>query len=189
MPAQDDVRFGVPVIERPEAGFREAIFDRVDLNTPDWNKAWHTDWKAVRETATLVGTKALVARGRAEVAQSFALPGGDKVTVTYRLASGDEALEMTAIVDKAPVAAPHAIYLPIPTALGDGWNCHFETGGAVLELDREQLPYASRHYITTQRFIRIADGQHEVTRRHARRAAVAGGRVHLRPPPGARRSA
>jgi hypothetical protein len=70
---------------------------------------------------------------------------------------------MTAVVDKAPVAAPHGIYLPIPTALGDGWNCHFETGGAVVELDREQLPYASRHYITTQRFIRIADQAREVT--------------------------
>ena len=34
--------------------------------------------------------------------------------------------------------------------------------GAVLELDQEQLPYASRHYITTQRFIRLSDEGHEV---------------------------
>lgn len=162
-PAADGLRFGVPVIERPEAGTREAIFDRVDLNVPAWNTAWHKDWKAIRETATLVGARALIERGRAEVAQSFALPGGDKITVTYRLASGDAALEMTAVLDKAPEAAPHAIYLPLPAALGDEWNCHYETGGAVLELDREQLPYASRHYITTQRFMRIADGEREVT--------------------------
>ena len=159
----DGIRFGVPVLERPEAGIREAIFERVDLNSPDWHKAWHTDWKAIRQPAELIGTKALVERGRAEVSQSFALPEGDRITVTYRLTAEDEALEMTAVVDKAPVAAPHAIYLPIPTTLDDAWNCHFETGGAVVELDREQLPYASRHYITTQRFIRIADQKHEVT--------------------------
>ena len=61
-------------IERPEPGFREAIFDRIDLEIPDWHKSWHTDWKAIRETATLVRTKALVARGRAEIAQTFRFP-------------------------------------------------------------------------------------------------------------------
>jgi len=39
----------------------------------------------------------------------------------------------------------------------------YETGGATVKLDDEQLPYASRHYITTQRFIRIADASHELT--------------------------
>lgn len=158
-----DLRFGVPVIERPETGTRESIFDRVDLNATNWSQSWHSDWKAVREAGTLTGTTPLVARGRAEVSQRFTLPGGDIVTVTYRLAQGDTALEMTAVVDKAPEPGPHGIYLPMPTALVDGWTSHYETGGAVLELDREQLPYASRHYITTQRFIRIADDRNEVT--------------------------
>ena len=57
------------------------------------------------------------------------------------------------------------------------WTADFETGGAVVELDDEQLPYASRHYITTQRFIRIADdearadGRPAPTRRSGRSAA------------------
>ena len=62
-----------------------------------------------------------------------------------------------------PLSEPHAIYLPLPVALEPAWQCHFETGGAVVRLDDEQLPYASRHYITTQRFIRIADDAHELT--------------------------
>jgi hypothetical protein len=33
----------------------------------------------------------------------------------------------------------------------------------VVKLDDEQLPYASRHYITTQRFIRIADDRRELS--------------------------
>jgi alpha-mannosidase len=41
--------------------------------------------------------------------------------------------------------------------------CHFETAGAIVELDREQLPNTSRHYLTTQRFIRLQDGQKGLT--------------------------
>ena len=51
----------------------------------------------------------------------------------------------------------------MPTALAEGWDAHYETGGAVVKLDDEQLPYASRHYITAQRFVRIADAKSEVT--------------------------
>ena len=44
----------------------------------------------------------------------------------------------------------------------DQWQCDFETGGATVSLDDEQLPYSSRHYITTQRWIRIADEDREL---------------------------
>ena len=159
----DRLRMGVPVIERPDPPTRDAIFRPIDLESPDWHESWDTDWTAVRHAPKGVEeTKAVVERGRAEVRQTFALHGGDKVTVIYRLVPDDPALELIALVDKAPVAAPHAIYLPLPTALGDLWRCDFETGGAVVRLDNEQLPYASRHYITTQRWIRIADDTHEV---------------------------
>lgn len=160
----DRLRMGVPVIERPDPPTRDAIFRPIDLESPDWHESWDTDWNAVRHAPKrMEDTKAVVERGRAEVRQTFALPGGDRVTVIYRLVPEDPALELIALVDKAPVAAPHAIYLPLPTALGDPWRCHFETGGAVVRLDDEQLPYASRHYITTQRWIRIADDAHEVS--------------------------
>ena len=160
----DRLRMGVPIIERPDPPTRDAIFRPIDLESPDWHKSWDTDWTAVRRAPKGVEeTEAVVERGRAEVRQTFVLHGGDRVTVIYRLVPEDPALELIALVDKAPVAAPHAIYLPLPTALGDPWRCDFETGGAVVGLDDEQLPYASRHYITTQRWIRIADDSHEVT--------------------------
>jgi alpha-mannosidase len=158
------LRMGVPVIERPDPPTRDSIFRPIDLESPDWHESWDTDWTAVRHMPKGVEEMgAIVERGRAEVRQTFVLHGGDKVTVIYRLIPDDPALELIALVDKAPVAAPHALYLPLPTALGDPWRCDFETGGAVVRLDDEQLPYASRHYITTQRWIRIAGEAHEVT--------------------------
>ena len=51
----------------------------------------------------------------------------------------------------------------MPAALKSGWGVDYETGGATVKLDDEQLPYASRHYITTQRFMRIADADRELT--------------------------
>jgi hypothetical protein len=163
-PAAPGARFGVPVLERVEAGTRDAIFDRIDPESPDWHKSWHTDWKARRDLPeTVVDSRALVARGRAEISQSFAMPSGDMVQVVHRLVPDDPALEVEVTVAKAALAEPHSLYLPLPVALEPGWQCHFETGGAVVKLDDEQLPYASRHYITTQRFIRIADDAHELT--------------------------
>jgi hypothetical protein len=162
-PAAEHLTFGVPVLEQIASGVRTDMFDVVELESPDWHKAWHLDWQARREAPAGLRTWERTSRGSAEVGQSFVLPTGDRVEVLYRLLPDDPALEIEAVVTKAPVATPHAIYLPLPVALGADWDAHYETGGAVVELDEEQLPYASRHYITTQRFIRIADGARELT--------------------------
>ncbi len=69
-------------------------------------------------------TSAAVERGSAEhQRRRFDLANGDKVEVIYRLLPDDPALQIEAIVTKQPLAEPHAIYLPMPTALGAGWDC------------------------------------------------------------------
>lgn len=155
--------FGVPVLESIVGEKRTSMFDRVEVEKPDWNKAWHNDWAADRKAGRFLGETQKVGGGRAELAQSFDLPNGDKVRVTYRLVPGDSAVEIEAVVDKQPVGTPHGIYLPLPTALKSGWECDFETGGANVRLDAEQLPYASRHYVTAQRWLRVADAHNEMT--------------------------
>ena len=161
--ASENLRFGVPVLERLASGIRTDMFDQVDLESPDWHLAWHRDWQAERFDGTLVETTEAVERGHARIVQSFTLPNGDKVAVLYRLVGEEPVLHVEATVTKMPISEPHGIYLPMPTALASEWDAHYETGGAVVKLDDEQLPYASRHYITAQRFIRIGDGQCEVT--------------------------
>jgi len=161
-PAADQLKFGVPVLERIASGIRTDMFDVVELESPDWHKAWHHDWQAERDAGVIEDMHATLRRGSAEIAQHFTLPSGDRVEVIYRLLPDDPALGIEAVVTKAPDAAPHALYLPLPTALGAGWDVDFETGGATLKLDDEQLPYASRHYVTTQRFVRIADARREL---------------------------
>jgi hypothetical protein len=159
----ENMRFGVPVLETATAGNRDDIFVLKDFESPDWFSGWNTNWGARRESPAKVdNTVEVVAAGRAQVTQSFTLANGDKVDVHYRLVLDDAAVEVEAVVKKQPLDDPHSIYLPLPVALGGKWNSHFETGGAAVELDDEQLPYSSRHYITTQRWIRIADDKKEL---------------------------
>ena len=161
--ATENLKFGVPVLERIASGLRTDMFDVVELESPDWHKAWHKDWQAVRDAGVVSATVPSVSRGSAQITQSFALANGDRVDVLYRLLPDDPALQIEAIVSKLPLSEPHALYLPMPTALAGPWDVDYETGGAIVKLDDEQLPYASRHYITTQRFVRIADNAHELT--------------------------
>jgi hypothetical protein len=160
----ENLRFGVPVLETATAGTRDDIFVIRDIESPDWFSGWNRDWTARRDApAKADETREVVASGRAEISQSFSLANGDKVDVHYRLVPGEPAVEIEAVVHKQPLASPHGIYLPMPVALSDKWHTHFETGGAAVKLDDEQLPYASRHYITTQRWLRIADEKSELT--------------------------
>lgn len=161
--AAEHLKFGVPVLERVASGVRTDMFGQPDLESPDWHLAWHRDWQAERFSGKLVETTETVERGNARIVQRFELPNGDKVAVLYRLVGEEPVLHVEATVTKTPILEPHALYLPMPTALAEGWEAHYETGGAVVKLDDEQLPYASRHYITAQRFVRIADGKSEVT--------------------------
>jgi alpha-mannosidase len=159
----DNLRFGVPVLETASAGNRDDIFVLKDIESPDWFSGWNLKWAAQHDTPAKVDkTDEIVAAGRAEISQSFTLANGDKVDVHYRLMPDAVAVEVEAVVLKQPLDNPHGIYLPFPVALGGSWNSHFETGGAAVKLDDEQLPYASRHYITTQRWIRIADDKREL---------------------------
>ena len=88
--AAENLKFGVPVLERVASGIRADMFDQVALEEPDWHKAWHRDWKALRNAPTGVSdTRAEIGRGSATLSQSFDLANGDKVEVIYRLLPGE----------------------------------------------------------------------------------------------------
>ena len=150
-------QFGQAVLEAPAQGSRQAIFGPPDYDTIDVHTAWHTDWEARREGPTAVDASYSVQAGRAEYRQTMHMPNGDKVTATYRLMADEASLGLEVVIIKQPIAAPHALYLAFPVALGPSARCVFETAGAVVELDKEQLPYSSGHYLTTQRFIALQD--------------------------------
>ena len=157
------LRFGVPVLETIATNDREDMFKSHKGDRPDWSHFWNCDWPAEHmQPDAPVSTHERVANGCAEIAQLFELSNGDRIEVIYRLTSDDMALQIEATVTKTHAPGPHSIYLPIPADLDLDWDVDYETAGAAVRLDDEQLPYASRHYITTQRFIRISDSEREM---------------------------
>ena len=151
--------FGVPVFERPEPQQRQSLYGPPVFNdlekSLDMHAAWHPDWQAVRQAGRLVETRVRAGNGYAQVIQVFAFESGETAEVKYGLAAGEAALGIEVIVHKLRIAAPHSFYLPMPLAEDGAWAAHYETAGAVVELDREQLPGANRHFVPTQRFIRL----------------------------------
>lgn len=154
-----DFGFGVPVRETPQPAERTSLYGPPVFNdlerSLDMHAAWHPDWIADREAGRLTGTTVRHGAGFADVVQSFAFQSGETATVTYRLATGEGALLIDVVVDKQRIPTPHSFYLPMPLAEDGKWTSHYETAGAVVELDREQLPGANRHFVPTQRFIRL----------------------------------
>ena len=149
----------MPVLETPQPAKRTTLYGPPVFNdlerSLDMHAAWHPDWVASREAGRLTGTRVRQGIGFADVVQSFAFSNGETADVTYRLASGDGALTIDVVVTKLRISTPHSYYLPMPLAEDGAWNAHYETAGAVVELDREQLPGANRHFVPTQRFMRL----------------------------------
>jgi alpha-mannosidase len=162
-----DFPFGVPVLESPDPALRATMFEPpafTDFERAfDLHRQWQTGWAARREAGRLEHTTVSHGEGEGAIAQTFRFSNGDTVTVTYRLSPGDEMLTLDVVVNKVRLPTPHAIYLPLPLDLRHGWKAHYETAGAVVELDREQLPGSSRHFVTTQRFLRLQDEDRAVT--------------------------
>jgi hypothetical protein len=150
-------RFACPVLEEPVEG-RGGIFGPLNWRDLNVHEQWHTDWEAKRSHGKVVARYTATIDGCAEHGQSIDMPNGDHVDVTYRVFRGEANVEVTVEMRKQPLCNAHALYLPLPLAADPGqMSTHFETAGAIVELDKEQLPYASKHYVTTMRFIRAQD--------------------------------
>lgn len=157
--------FAQPVLEYPAGGTRREIFARPNWREPHLlQRNWKPDWQAVRQPPQQVlRSEANLQPGCAELVQVCRMTNGDQLTTYYRLFPGEASVEVETQILKVHQDTAHSLYLTMPLQLATAARCHFETAGAVVELDAEQLPNTSRHYITTQRFIRLQDGERGFT--------------------------
>jgi hypothetical protein len=83
------------------------------------------------------------------------MDNGDHVGIVYRLFTDDPSVDMEVTLDSAGDSLPYSLALPFTLPDSGATEWHFDTAGAIVEFDREQLPDAARHYVTTRRFIRM----------------------------------
>jgi hypothetical protein len=146
--------FGVPVFERPADGSRREIMG-LDFNQFEPADGWVRDWERVTSTGELIESGPGEVPGAVEYRQKFRIENGDGVTVVYRLFANDPTVDVEATLDSVGDPTPYSLGLPfnLPDTGEKTW--HFDTAGALVEFDREQLPNAARHYVTTRRFVRL----------------------------------
>ncbi|WP_425148620.1 hypothetical protein [Deinococcus sp.] len=152
-------RLGQLVLEWPTAGERSAIFGPPDWTAFDMHGAWHHDWDAARESAAVQRGDHASGPGAAEYVQHVTFSNGEYGSVTYRVHPGEAALHLSVKLHLEPLATPRSTYLHLPFSLSDSARTHFETAGALVEFDREQLPGSSRHYVTALDWLRMQDDE------------------------------
>ena len=87
------------------------------------------------------------------VEEEFYLSNDDEFKISYKLFDKQSSLNINVEIMKKPDSNPHALYLPMTINSGRNTKCHFETGGAILHLDKDHLPFSCKHYLTTQNWI------------------------------------
>jgi len=155
--AVEGLAFGVPVLERPAGGSRRDIM-KLDFSLFEPAEGWQKDWPRTLTQGKLTQCGPRQEDGVIEYAQEFAMENGGRVTVVYRLFADDPTVDIETILDSAGDSKPYSLALPftLPEAGQTTW--HFDTAGALVEFDKEQLPDACRHYVTARRFVRMQTG-------------------------------
>ena len=160
-----EFQFCEPVLEQPRGGTRGELFGPLDWRALDVHQQWKPEWDAARSGPVhSVESQHGIDGNCASYTQTAEMANGDRFELTYRLFPGARSVDLSVTLIKTAMTAPHGLYLAMPLDLNaQEMACHYSTAGAVVELDREQIPYSSKHYITTQNFIRLQDQERGVT--------------------------
>jgi hypothetical protein len=141
------------VRERTDAlvdGSRYAFYER-DLDREKFDESCWQDWKPVRERATRVLETSVIAEDRrVTLERRLEAPGMAHLVQRVSLLADDPVIHLEVELELTPDPSPHGIYLAFPLALAAGWQAMFDTAGATVRLDVDQLAGACRNWATTE---------------------------------------
>ena len=150
---RDGLDFFAWVRERTDAlaeDRRYAFYQR-DLDKEKIDEMCWQDWLPVRERATRVTRCEVVAGiGRITLNRTFEAPGMTYLTQALTFCAYDPVVRLEVAMELVPEPSPQAIYLAFPLDMATGWRAAFDTAGAVVRMDDEQLPGACRNWVTAE---------------------------------------
>jgi alpha-mannosidase len=174
-----------PVCERTDglAESRRYAFYLRDLEREKADLSCWNDWKPVRETARRVTSlRTLEAPGRITLTREFDLSGARRLVQSFTLTADDPVIRVDVKVELEPNQLPHALYFAIPLATSAGWRGLFDSAGATIELDGQQLPGACRNWVTAESFAAIGEERGAVVLLCPDAPLVQFGDFHFGPP-------
>ena len=145
--------FGIPVLEYPKSKSRNEIFKPIHVGELGWGASWNNKWKNIKQKGSFVKRTFHKFSNYLNVIEFFKMKNNDKIKIEYKLFTDSCNLKINVEIMKQPDADPHSLYLPMPINTGQNPKFHSETAGATVELDRENLPFSNKHFVTTQNWV------------------------------------
>jgi hypothetical protein len=157
---QDGLDFFAFVRERTDAlveDRRYAYYQR-DLDREKMDEMCWQDWTPVRERATRVSHCVVTETpGRITLQRAFQAPGMLHLVQEITLFASDPVLRIEVEMELHPEPSPQALYFAIPLAMKAGWQAAFDTAGAMVRLDEDQLPGSCRNWTTCENMAAMWD--------------------------------
>jgi hypothetical protein len=150
------------VRERTDAlaeGSRYAFYQR-DLDREKVDELCWKDWEPIRERATRV-TYCHVSQTPKCITLTRHLdaPGLTHLVQRFSLFARDPVIQMECDLELIPQPSPQSVYFVLPLQQKSGWQAAFDTAGAVVRVDADQLPGACRNWVPSATFSAIWDSQ------------------------------
>ena len=117
---------------------------------------WQTDWKARRQgAAQALGCYVKTHPRGVTLVLKFEVFGLNDLEQHITLLADSPMIHLRTRFTKEDIRTPESLYFVFPLNLPADWRSHFDTAGIPLELDAEQLPGASRDWVTVESFAAV----------------------------------
>jgi hypothetical protein len=154
-----------------------------DLEREQRDLSCWRSWEPVRESAKGLSTCTVMHRGdRIVLERLLDAPGARFLAQRFILEDESPVVAIECEFELEPHEGPQAVYFAVPLSLGDGWDAWFDTAGAVVALDSDQLPKACRNWATVESFAAIAGADGGVALLSPDAPLVQFGDFHFGPP-------
>lgn len=100
--------------------------------------------------------------GKCRLELKFIAPGASQVCVQFILYEEQPWIDLIFDIEKTPIPEPESVYIAFPLALKDP-QAHYDTTGAIVQAEQEQLPYACRDFFYVQSWVDVSDQQRGLT--------------------------
>lgn len=168
-----------PLVDDTRRAFYQRNLDREMADESCWEP-----WTPIREPAERVlACTVRIRPGQAVLERRFSAPDVRSLIQRIRLDAIDPVIRVDIEIDLAGDASPSGVYFALPLAMAEGWRARFDTAGQPVELDEEQLPGASRGWVTVESATAMWDEHGAVALLTPDAPLVQFGDFHFGPPP------
>ncbi|GGD83132.1 glycosyl hydrolase-related protein [Paenibacillus nasutitermitis] len=143
---------------------RETLFKREIEKCNNSISCWNHGWKADRKGAQrLVSMSTDLHASGVTLTLIWETPGVRRLEQKITLFHAEPGIELSASMDMEDTREPEAIYFAFPLQLNKDWKAVYDSAGALIRLDEDQLPGVCRDWVTVDQAVSMYDGSHGVT--------------------------